>query len=303
MLTEVLYPSFHPSCSPEWLGKCPSRGASGIGPGENASRDGVLRLFRSRARKSIGKRFSQLLGDLFVFRYFIFTYFHLEFAIAYDDAYASGISKTWLSQQDEIVFPGKVWQQLKRQRKQNIHNAARLRRKWFPINLMGLSASGCNCLQKKLSRRRVSAGFPADSRKSPATCFQQLGLWLSWTWIVVVYCTSISACNFTYSSRSPSSSWHDETWWNHDEAHACSSSNSLFRGFTARTMILPDWSDLCGHLWCSALQNSWPNKVQSGGSGSSLKSSRFPGFPRWILSSCDVAGALFWTCHLRRKAT
>jgi hypothetical protein len=23
-------------------------------------------------------------------------------------------------------------------------------------------------------------------------------------------------------------------------------------------MLLPDWSDLCGHLWCSALQNSWP---------------------------------------------
>ena len=45
----------------------------GIGPGESASRDGVLRLFRSRARKSIGKRFSQLLGDLFVFRYLIFT--------------------------------------------------------------------------------------------------------------------------------------------------------------------------------------------------------------------------------------
>ena len=52
------------------------------------------------------------------------------------------------SQQDEIVFPGKVWQQLKLQRKQNIHNAARLRRKWFPINLMGLSASACNFLQK-----------------------------------------------------------------------------------------------------------------------------------------------------------
>ena len=64
---------------------------------------------------------------------------------------------------------------------------------------------------EKLSCRRVSAGFPADSRKSPATCFQQLGLWLSWTWIVVLYCKSISACSFTYSSRSPSSSWHDET--------------------------------------------------------------------------------------------
>ena len=30
-----------------------------------------------------------------------------------------------------------------------------------------------------------------------------------------------------------------------------SSSNSLFRGFTARTMRLPDWSDLCGHLWAA----------------------------------------------------
>ena len=46
-------------------------------------------------------------------------------------------------------------------------------------------------------------------------------------------------------------------WWGSclDDS---SSSNSLFRGFTARTMRLPDWSDLCGHLWCSALQNSWP---------------------------------------------
>ena len=45
----------------------------GIGPGESASRDGVLRLFRSRAWKSIGKRFSQLLDHMFVFRYFVFT--------------------------------------------------------------------------------------------------------------------------------------------------------------------------------------------------------------------------------------
>ena len=52
------------------------------------------------------------------------------------------------SQQDEIVFPGKVWQQLKLQWKQHIHNAARLLRKWFPINLMGFSAPACNFLQK-----------------------------------------------------------------------------------------------------------------------------------------------------------
>ena len=191
MLTEALYPAFHPSCSPEWLGKCPSRGASGIGPGESASRDGVLRLFRSRARKSIGKRFSQLLGDLFVFRYFIFTYFHLEFAIAYDDAYASGISKTWLSQkdigsqQDEIVFPGKVWQQLKRQRKQNIHNAVRLRRKWFPVNLMGFSASACNCLQKNspaeespLVFQLISGNLPQLVSSNLDCDYLGLGLWL-----------------------------------------------------------------------------------------------------------------------------
>ena len=124
MLTEVLYPSFHPSCSPEWLGKCPSRGASGIGPGENASRDGVLRLFRSRAWKSIGKRFSQLI---------LLLNFHLVCHCLrclrlsnFHNLTAPIIS---VLSRMKSFFPGKVLQQLKLQRKQNIHNAARLRRK------------------------------------------------------------------------------------------------------------------------------------------------------------------------------
>ena len=234
-----------------------------------------LRLFPGpRAWKSIGKRFQPIAEPPVL--YFV-TLFSLSFAIAFD-AYGSGIfpqldcANHIGSQQDENrFFPGKVFTATKNcNGKQNIHNAARLRRKWFPKKPDGFfSASTCNFPEEKTLRQKslrwFSCWFQGNLLNLLQTFFQQLGLWLSWTWIVVIYCTSISACSFTYSSRSPSSSWHDG---NYDEVHAwmiVAVLNSLFRGFHGK-----DHEDcligvICvGHLWCSALQKLLA-RVRSGG--------------------------------------
>ena len=66
-----------------------------------------------------------------------------------------------------------------------------------------------------------------------------------------------------------------------------SSSNSLFRGFTARTMRVPDWSDLCGHVWSfvsSALQNSWPG---CGVEGLVVLHWNHPDFMAFVCASTD----------------
>ena len=181
------------------------------------------------------------------------------------------------SQQDEIVFSGKVWQQLKLQRKQNIHNAARLGRKWFPKTwrvFLHPPVISCRKTLQQKSLRWFSCLFQEISCNffpSNLDCdYLGLGLWL-FTVQAFLHVASLLHPDPQAVLGTMKLRW--------GSCLDSSSSNSLFRGFTARTMILPDWSDLCGHLWCSALQNSWPDRVRSGGSGcTSLKSSRFHGF-------------------------
>ena len=86
----------------------------GIGPGESASRDGVLRLFRSRAWKSIGNVSAKCWATclyfvtLFSLSLPLLTMLTMLTMLTAQEFPRLDCANHIASEQDEIVFPGKV---------------------------------------------------------------------------------------------------------------------------------------------------------------------------------------------------